>query len=150
MKKILTRNNIIEYLGIIVGSFLMALGTAQLLLPNQLSTGGFTGLGTIAYYFFNLPVGTFMFILNIPLFILGYFRIGRQFFVRSLIGAFLLTFFIDFLDKFSAFTNDRFLSCIYGGIATGIGTAILLKVNASTGGTDLLSYIIKSTFSPIK
>ena len=143
-KNIFTKQNIIEFTGIIIGSFIMALGTSSFLLPNQLSSGGFAGIGTITYYLWNLPVGIVMFALNIPLFILGYFRIGRDFFVKSLIGTVALTTFIDILDGFPALTQDRFLACIYGGIASGIGTAIVLKVNSSTGGTDLLSYVIKS------
>ena len=59
----------------------------------------------------------------------------------------MLSLFIDIFDKFEPLTNDRFLGCIYGGIIAGIGTAIILKAGASTGGTDLLTQIIK-TFRP--
>ena len=127
-----------------IGCFIMASGTSFFLLPNQLSSGGFAGIATIAYYLLKIPLGTTMFVLNIPLFILGYIRIGKNFLVKSLIGTSILAIFIDILDKFPALTQDRFLGCIYGGIAMGIGTAIVLKSNSSTGGTDLLSYIIRS------
>lgn len=147
VRNIFTKKYIIEYIGIIVGSAVMAIGTSLFLLPNQLSSGGFTGIATITYYLWNLPVGTVVLLLNIPLFIFGYFRIGKNFFAKSLLGTISLTTIIDILDKYPSLTDDRFLACIYGGIATGIGTAIILKVNGSTGGTDLLSYIIKS-FKP--
>lgn len=127
-----------------IGCFIMACGTSFFLLPNQLSSGGFAGLATIAYYLLNIPLGTTMFALNIPLFILGYIRIGKKFLIKSLIGTIVLAIFIDILDKLPPLTQDRFLGCIYGGIAMGIGTAIVLKSNSSTGGTDLLSYIIRS------
>lgn len=129
---------------LIIGCFIMACGTSFFLLPNQLSSGGFAGLATIAYYLLKVPLGTTMFVLNIPLFILGYIRIGKKFLIKSLLGTTILAIFIDILDKFSALTQDRFLGCIYGGIAMGIGTAIVLKSNSSTGGTDLFSYIIRS------
>lgn len=129
---------------LIIGCFIMAFGTSFFLLPNQLSSGGFAGLATIAYYLLKVPLGTTMFVLNIPLFILGYIRIGKKFLIKSLLGTTILAIFIDILDKFSALTQDRFLGCIYGGIAMGIGTAIVLKSNSSTGGTDLFSYIIRS------
>lgn len=122
----------------------MACGTSFFLLPNQLSSGGFAGLATIAYYLLNIPLGTTMFALNIPLFILGYIRIGKKFLIKTLLGTAILAIFIDILDKLPPLTQDRFLGCIYGGIAMGIGTAIVLKSNSSTGGTDLLSYIIRS------
>ena len=58
-----------------------------------------------------------------------------------------MSIFIDILDKFKPFTEDRILACVYGGIITGLGTAIILKVGSSTGGSDLLSNIIKG-FNP--
>lgn len=129
---------------LIIGCFIMACGTSLFLLPNQLSSGGFAGLATIAYYLLKIPLGTTMFALNIPLFILGYIRIGKKFLIKTLLGTSILAIFIDILDKLPSLTQDRFLGCIYGGIAMGIGTAIVLKSNSSTGGTDLLSYIIRS------
>ena len=134
----------IELITLILGCIIMACGTSFFLLPNQLSSGGFTGIATITYYLFNWPLGIVMFMLNIPLLILGFFRIGKDFLVKSLLGIFLLSFFIDIFDKFPALTSDRILGCIYGGIAVGIGTALVLKSESSTGGTDLLTYIIRS------
>ena len=135
---------VIDVFGLVVGTFLMASSTAFFLLPNKLSTGGFSGVATIAYYFFNTPVGTAMIILNIPLFIIAFFRIGRQFIFKSVVGTFLLSIFIDILDKFNGITTDSFLACIYGGILMGIGTSLVLKGNGSTGGSDLLSYVVRS------
>jgi len=133
-----------EYFLIIVGSMLMAISTALILLPNQLSTGGFSGISTILYYLFNYPVGTTTIILNIPLLLISFFKIKKSLFVKSIVGTILLSFFTDFLEVLGPITNDRFLACIYGGIIMGLGTAIILKAGASTGGTDLLSYVIRS------
>lgn len=85
--------------------------------------------------------------LNIPLFIISFLKNGKTFFVNAIAGAVLLSLFIDIFDKLKPLTNDRFLACIYGGIIAGIGTAIILKASASTGGTDLLTQIVKS-FKP--
>ena len=130
--------------GLVVGSFIMACSTAFFLLPNKLSTGGFSGIATIAYYLFNIPVGNAMIILNVPLFIIAFFRVGKRFIMKSMVGTLFLSIFIDILERFPGVTNDRFLACIYGGILMGIGTAIILKVNGSTGGSDLLSYVVRS------
>ena len=142
------RNNVkkivINSIGVVVGSFIMACSTAFFLLPNKLSTGGFSGLSTIAYYVFHLPVGIAMIILNLPLFFIAFFRVGKKFVLKSIAGTILLSFFIDFLEKFPPVTNDKFLACIYGGIIMGIGTSIILKVGSSTGGSDLLSYVVRS------
>lgn len=125
----------------------MAAGISLFLLPNELSTGGFSGIGTIVYYLFKIPLGITMIILNIPLMLISYFRVGKELFVRSIYGTIMLAIFVDLLDKIPQATNDKFLGCIYGGIAVGIGTAIILKCNSSTGGSDLLSYVIRS-FKP--
>ena len=143
-RKLILKKYFIDFLGIAIGTIIMAIATSFFLLPNQLSTGGFSGIATIIYYLFNLEVGTVMLILNIPLLLFGFFRIGRDFLIKSIMGSIMLSIFIDIFDKFSPFTTDRLLACIYGGILMGIGTGIILKVNSSTGGTDLLSYVIRS------
>lgn len=137
----------IELIQIICGTAIMAVGTGLFLLPNKLSAGGFSGISTILYYLFQFPVGISMFLLNVPLFIFSYFKNGRKFFFRSVIGTFSLSFFIDLFEKFQPLTQDRLLACLYGGIFIGIGTAIILKANASTGGSDLLAQIIRK-FKP--
>ena len=137
-KKILT-----EILVTIIGALIMAIGVAQFLLPNQLSSGGITGVATIMYYLLKIPMGTAIVLLNIPLFLMSIFKIGKTFFIKSIIGTIAISFFIDIFDKFKPLTNDRFLACIYGGIIIGIGTAIILKVNSSTGGSDMISYFAK-------
>ena len=141
---------VIEIIGTIVGSLVMAFGVAQFLLPNQLSSGGISGVATITYYLFNIPMGTMILLINIPLFLFSMFKIGKTFFIKSLIGTVSLSVFIDILDKFKPLTEDRFLACVYGGIIIGLGTAILLKVNSSTGGSDLISYIAKKYNPTIK
>ena len=146
-KQILIRKYIKDGIYIFVGCLLMAIGTSLFLLPNQLSSGGFAGISTIIYYLFELPLGTTMLILNLPLLILTIIRVGKETAIKGIIGTIVLSAFIDILEKFEPLTHDRLLACIYGGIFVGLGTAIVLKANASTGGTDLLSYIVRS-FKP--
>lgn len=142
-RKLIIKEIILEILGSIIGALIMAIGIALFLLPNQLSSGGVAGIATITYYLLNIPMGMMILIINIPLFILAIFKIGKYFFVKTLVGTASLSFFIDILDKLEPLTNDRFLACVYGGIILGIGTAILLKSNSSTGGSDLVSYLAK-------
>ncbi len=141
------RNSFTELIQIVCGTSIMALGTCLFLLHNRLSTGGFSGASTIFYYLFKFPVGTTMFALNIPLFIFCFFKNGKKFFLRSIIGTFFLSFFINIFEKITPLTQDKLLACIYGGILVGIGTAIILKAGASTGGSDLLAQLIRK-FNP--
>ena len=137
------KKQIAEIFGTILGSFVISIGISLFLLPNQLSSGGIAGIGTIIYYLLKIPMGTTIILLNIPLFLISILKIGKSFFVKSLIGTISLSTFIDCLDKFKPLTQDRFLACIYGGIIIGVVTAIILKVNSSTGGTDMVTYIAK-------
>lgn len=137
------KNFIVECIWTIIGAAVMASGVAFFLLPNQLSSGGFSGLATITYYFFNFPVGVVIIALNLPLFLFSIYKLGKGFFIRSIIGTICLSLFIDFFNTFNPLTQDRFLACIYGGIITGFGSAIILKGHSSTGGSDLVSNIIK-------
>lgn len=118
---------IIEIIGTIVGSFIMAVGVSLFLLPNQLSSGGISGVATITYYLLNIPMGTMILIINVPLFLIAIYKIGKNFFVKSLIGTVALSIFIDFLDQLEPLTNDRFLACIYGGIIMGLRNSSNLK-----------------------
>lgn len=145
VKKIFNKDNIfIQILETIVGSAIMALGIATLLLPNQLSSGGFSGIATILYYFLDIPMGITILVLNLPLFIIATFRLGKTFLVKVLIGTISLSVFIDLFEILEPLTNDKFLACICGGIFSGVGTAIILYAQSSTGGSDLLSNIIRS------
>ncbi|MBQ2916876.1 MAG: YitT family protein [Clostridia bacterium] len=141
------RYMIIQFIQIVIGTAIIAFGTTLFLLPNQLSAGGFSGLGTITYYLLGIPLGNTTLILNAPLFIISLIKNGKKFFIRALEGTVLLSIFFNIFEKFKPLTEDRFLACIYGGIIIGIGTAIILKANASTGGTDLLTQIVKA-FKP--
>lgn len=142
-EKILIKRFIVEVLGILLGAFIIAIAVSLFLLPNKLSSGGVAGIATITYYLFSMPMGISMIIINIPLFLMSILKIGKTFFIKSIIGTIALSVFIDILDKWMPLTEDKFLACIYGGILMGLGTAIILKVNGSTGGTDLFSYIAK-------
>ena len=133
-----------EYVIIALGCTIMAAGVSLFLLPNELSTGGFSGIATIVYYFFKVPMGVTVLALNIPLLIIAYFKVGKQLFARSIYGTIVFSLMIDLIDKITPLTHDRFLGCIYGGVFAGIGTAIILKFDASTGGSDLLSHIIRA------
>lgn len=121
----------------------MAIATSLFLLPNQLSSGGFAGIATILYYFLKIPMGVTILLLNIPLFLFAGYKLGKGFLIKSIIGTSAFSIAIDILDRLNPLTHDRFLACIYGGIIIGLGTAIILKANSSTGGSDLISMLVK-------
>ena len=129
---------------IILGCLLAAFGTTCFLLPNQLSSGGFAGIATIIYYFFNIQMGTIIMFLNIPLFIIAFFKNGIKFTTKTFFATFLYSQFINMFENINIMLQDRLLSSIYGGVLIGIGLALVLKANTSTGGTDLIAYIAQN------
>lgn len=144
-KKIIKlKKYLLDMFYLVLGCMIMAIGTSLFLLPNQLSSGGFSGIATIFYYLLGFPLGTTIFVLNIPFFIWAFFKVGKKLLIKSIIGTIVLSIFIDLFDKIPTLTEDRFLACIYGGICIGLGLALVLKSGSSTGGTDLISYIAKA------
>ena len=144
------KDKIRDYMLITIGCIIAASGTALFLLPNRLSSGGFAGIATILYYFFNVPMGTTIIVMNIPLFIISYFRLGKDFLIKGIYATLLYSKVIDILSMLITFTDDRFLDSIYGGILMGIGLGLVFKGRGTTGGTDLIVQIIKSFSSKVR
>lgn len=111
-RELILKKYFFEFLQIIVGTFLMAVAVSLFLLPNQLSSGGFTGIATITYYLLKLPMGITILALNIPLFILSLIKKGKKFVVKGIVGTILLSVFIDILDKYQPLTR-RFVFSLY-------------------------------------
>ena len=155
MVKILDKKKIIiikDIIFSIIGCIFISAGIVFFLLPAKISAGGFSGIATLTYYLFNLKLGTVIWILNIPLLIIGFFRIGKYFFLKTMFATWFLSFCMDFFESLNIFLNieDILLSAIYGGVIIGIGTTCIFKANNSTGGTELLIQIILSYKDNIK
>lgn len=137
------KKNLITGFNLILGCALMGFATGQFLLPNQLSTGGFSGIATILYYLLNINMGLSTILLNIPFLILAYIKLGKGFIIRAISGTLLLAFFLSIFENLGPLTEDRFLGCVYGGIIMGLGTAFVLRAEASTGGSDLIMSVVR-------
>lgn len=149
MRKI-KKKRFTDYIGITVGSFLVAFGLQALLIPNKIVDGGISGLATVIHYVFHLPTGVIMLALNIPLFIAGFRVLGMTFGVRSFYGAVITSLLVDVLAHVfpvPVLTHNYLLAAIYGGIIIGIGVGIVLRYNASTGGSDLGALLLKHYFN---
>lgn len=133
---------------ITVACALYALGFNWFFVPNHFTVGGFTGVAQIINHFLPmLPVGTIALVLNIPLFILGWQKIGRDLLISSLYATAVSSLMIDVLASIHTFSlMDPILACIYGGIVTGIGCGLLLHESATTGGTEMAARLLKLKF----
>ena len=148
MSKEFIKKTIFDYSILTIGSLLVAIGLVVFLVPNQIAAGGVSGLATVLYYLFNLPVGRMILALNIPLFILGVKALGTSFGIRTIYGILILSFFTDFLSIYlpelgaETITSDPLLAALYGGLTVGIGLGLVFKSEGTTGGTDLVALVI--------
>lgn len=116
--------------------------------PNQIAYGGFTGVAQVIHAFWSLPsIGTLVFCMNLPLFLLGWRLLGGGILVSSLYAMTLSSGFIDLLGALYTFQPmEPLLACIYGGVLLGLGLGLILLAGATTGGTDLLARLLKLPF----
>jgi len=136
------RESIVEYVYVIVGAAIIAIGFNVFLLPNQVASGGVSGISTILNGLFGWNPGLVQYAFNIPLFIAGIVLLGKKFGIKSFIGTVTLPFIVLLTNSWSPWTDNPLLGALFGGIVVGIGIGLVFKGNASTGGTDLLAQII--------
>lgn len=135
-----------EYLIITIGCLFYAVSINYFFIANHLAEGGVAGICLILYYLFKFPVGITYFVINIPLLIMGWKLVGRDFLFKTLYGTTCLSLFIDLTKNFKGPSNDTMLGAIYGGLFIGIGLGLIFVVNGSTGGTDVIARIMNRYF----
>ncbi|MGE7021378.1 YitT family protein [Solibacillus cecembensis] len=136
------KNTVLEYVFVLIGAAVIALGFNLFLFPNQVASGGVSGISTILNGLFGWNAGIVQYAFNIPLFIAGVVVLGKTFGLKSLVGTLTLPFFVIITGDWDAWTLNPLLGAIFGGIFVGGGIGLVFKGNASTGGTDLLAQII--------
>ena len=128
----------------VLGSTIFALGFALFLLPNDMSSGGVSGFALVLVELMGFgTVGGISILINLPLFILGGLKIGKRFFWGSLLGMVLSSLLIDLFSVIPVSAPDPLLSCLYGGVLTGVGLGIVFIAGTSTGGSDILVRLLK-------
>lgn len=135
-------NNIIQYVTIILGTFLMAIAVVLFFDAMEVVVGGVTGVAIILKSTFGVPMWVTNAGINIPLFIMGYRILDRRTFVRTLIATFFLTVFLGIVPEMNLLTGDRLVDIIIGSVMMGAGLGLIFMEYASSGGSDLLATLI--------
>jgi len=133
------------YFQLLIGSLSLACGVVFFLMTAQIPSGGPPGVGILLDYLIGITPGISMAIINSVLLIIGYKKLGKQMFVRSMFVVFLSSFFIDgfiYLYEPSAFTDERVLNAIYAGVFLGFGMGIIFKNDSASGGWSILARLI--------
>lgn len=136
-----------DYIVIAAGAVLYAMSVVIFTAPNNIAPGGMTGVATMLNYLFSLPLGTMIFVLNIPLFIWGAIENGISFLTKTIIGTALVSVSIDVLTPIlPIYTGDAILAAGFGGVLHGIGLGLIFYRGGSTGGTDIVALNIHKHF----
>lgn len=127
-----------------LGAIIMALGLELFLVPNHIMDGGIVGVSIITSHLLNLPLGIFIFILNLPFIFLGYKQIGKTFALSTGLGITVLSLATLVLHNIHPFTEDTLLATVFGGMILGVGVGIVIRYGGSLDGTEILAILFNS------
>lgn len=146
MKKESVREQVRSYVIITLACVLYALSFNWFYAPNDFTVGGFTGISQIINFFIPvLPVGVMIIVLNVPLFIVGLKKFGFAFLVKSIYTMAMSSVLIDVVDVIHQFSPmDPLLACLYGGVTLGVASGLIFREEATTGGSELGAWIVRS------
>lgn len=135
---------------IIIGSAMYAFSVSLFLTPNQIAPGGVSGIAIMLGHLTGIGVGAFIFILNIPLLIIGLIKLGKSFFVGTMITIFLTSVLTDLFAKLPPLTENVMLSALGGGVSLAIAIGLIFKAGYTSGGTDIIVRLIKLRHKHLK
>lgn len=137
------QSTVFEYIQIIIGASLVGLAYNIFYLPARLAAGGVSGISTILYELFQMTPAYVQWAINFPLLIVGIIFIGKEFGAKTFVGTMFVPLAIWLTEDISLVVDNPLLSAIYGGIVLGVGLGIVYRGNGSTGGTTVISQILK-------
>ncbi|MCE7794918.1 YitT family protein [Salipaludibacillus sp. CUR1] len=123
-----------------LSGLVLAMSLNLFLIPANVFASGFTGLAQILAVFFPLSTGILLFILNIPVAAIGWYKVGKKFTLYSFVNVAFTTLFLEIIPV-QSFSNDIILNSVFGGVIGGIGAGVVLKWGASSAGVDILALL---------
>ena len=147
----INKQTIKEYIFIAIGSFFVAVGVYYFMVPENLATGGVSGLSIVLNNYINIPISIINFSLNIVLFTIGFIILGKEFGGKTIFSVIFLSLFMYVMETFfpvtKPVTDEILLNLICGIVISAIGLSIVFNQNASTGGTDIIAKILNKYFN---
>ena len=136
-----------DFLLFIFGSAVYSVAVLTFLSPNEISPGGVTGIAILLNYLFSLPVGLMVFVINIPILIIGFFKFGKVFILKTAVATACVSVIIDFFELFiPTLKIDLILASVFGGSLMGLGISIIMLRGSTTGGVDVVAKLINERF----
>ncbi len=134
-----------DAMAIVIGCIIYGISINVFIIAGNLIPGGATGLGIIMNNLTGLSVGLGIVLVNLPLFLLSIRKLGKIFLIKTIIATILSGLMVDIFSFLPMITEDRILACIFGGLSSGVGLAIIFQRGIMTGGSDLLSHLIRQS-----
>ncbi|MBQ2696587.1 MAG: YitT family protein [Clostridia bacterium] len=133
----------------IVGTMITGFGIGVFLTPNKVVGGGVSGLSTILYHALSIPPGVSFLVINLIFLLIGIRILGVSFTVKTLLGATLISVFVQVFSYIPLYTENIILATVFGGVLYGFGIGLGFAAGASTGGTDILGRLIQYKFPTV-
>lgn len=142
------QKTVIDFLFICFGTAIYAIGLNIFIQPNQLTPGGITGIAVQLNHIFDLPVGVLVLMMNLPLFVFGFIKLGGKFIAGTVVATVFSSVFIDLLSSvLPVYKGEVILSALFGGVVTGFGVSLLYLRGSAMGGSDIISTVVNKRFS---
>ncbi|MBL0072522.1 MAG: YitT family protein [Bacteroidetes bacterium] len=144
-RKVFTKNILIDIFMVICGIFSAGLGLKGFLLPNDFIDGGVTGISLLIAQLTNVGLPFLIVIFNIPFIIMGYFQMGKNFALKTILAIIGLALCLYFVE-FNIVTSDKLLISVFGGFFLGMGIGLSVRAGCVIDGTEILAlYLSKRT-----
>ena len=135
---------------IVLGSFVYGFAFQAFLFPNNIVSGGVTGIAMIINTFTHWPIGMMVIVMNVPLFLIAWRHFGLDFLLGSLLGMALSSAFVDiFALTDLVLTREPMLASIIGGVLKGLSLGMIYYYGATTGGIDIVAKLLRQRFSQL-
>lgn len=131
-----------KYTFLLVGAIFASIGLEIFLVPNNIIDGGIVGISIISSHLTKLPLGLFIFLLNLPFLAVGYKHIGKTFVWSTLFSISALSIGVTILHPIPGITKDVLLASVFGGIILGIGVGLIIRYGGSLDGTEIVAIIL--------
>jgi uncharacterized membrane-anchored protein YitT (DUF2179 family) len=133
---------VFRHIRMVMGAVLAAAGLEFFLIPNDIIDGGVVGISIMSSYLSGLPLGVFIFALNLPFLFLGYKQIGKTFAISTLFSVTCLSIAVTFFRNAHSLTSDLLLATVFGGITLGCGVGLIIRSGGSLDGTEIVAIIM--------
>lgn len=143
------KKSIVTLIGVLAGNVILAFTVAAFVVPHGIIMGGATGIGLTITHYFPMNLSAVIFVVNILLFILGALTLGKKFAFTTIISTFVYPMFLSVIQAIPGIdqlTDNVLLASLYGGALLGLGIGMVVRVGASTGGTDILALVFNKWF----